>query len=179
MLNIGDIVIINKPTKGLNLNTRYKIYKIYRGIDGAYDFDDIFLEEVKGSFCEFDLIKIEEINMQQLTKSQIIELRARAIAKIVGLDYDNLLVEHNRICFYKQAEATIEADEKAGVLRLVEEGENRAEELIAFDNWYRTEYKVKPSRDCMFDPMHHQGFRAWLAGRANTPVYQVRKDDNN
>lgn len=119
--------------------------------------------------------------MQQLTKSQIVELRARAIRNgdCVGM------LEHIAEALYpwkdyiSQAQATIEADEKAGVLMLVEEGQLGvgANELIAYDNWYREEYQVALNREIINGELHQKGFRTWLAARANTPVYQVRKEN--
>ncbi len=50
----------NKLPKGLNWNKIYTITDIRRGIDGAYDYDDVTLEGISGKWCEFDfeLVKI-------------------------------------------------------------------------------------------------------------------------
>ena len=55
---IGDLITPNKRVKGLRAGTTYKIYSIHRGIDGAYDWDDLFLEGKEGRFCEFDFEKV-------------------------------------------------------------------------------------------------------------------------
>lgn len=58
---VGDKVT---PSKN-NLDSRleqgkvYTITRINRGIDGAYDFDDIYLGGVSGSICEFILDTVE------------------------------------------------------------------------------------------------------------------------
>lgn len=51
---IGNIVTPKKPVKGLRKGKEYKIINIHRGLDGAYDWDDLFFEGVSGRFCEFD-----------------------------------------------------------------------------------------------------------------------------
>lgn len=54
-IQIGDIITPHtKRAKGLRPGHPYKVIEIHRGIDGAYDWDDIFLEGVQGKFCEFD-----------------------------------------------------------------------------------------------------------------------------
>ena len=45
---------------GLIIGHVYKIRRIDEGIDGAYDWDDVYLEGLKQPFCEFDLVKIKE-----------------------------------------------------------------------------------------------------------------------
>ena len=61
---IGDIVVFKpigslggkkKLPEGIKRHKLYKIVDIHRGIDGAYDWDDLFFEG-KGNqkFCEFD-----------------------------------------------------------------------------------------------------------------------------
>lgn len=52
-------------------------------------------------------------------------------------------------------EAPINAPEVSG---------DKAKQLIAYDNWYRAEYKIAPSEEVLFKKGHHQGFRAFLAG---------------
>jgi hypothetical protein len=53
MFKAGEWVVIKKPVEGLCEGTPYQIRQIHRSIDGAYDYDDIFLEGVEGNFCEF------------------------------------------------------------------------------------------------------------------------------
>lgn len=55
----NDKVMINKPVKGLKENKIYTVEKVNRGIDGACDFDDVFLVGVEGSFCEFDFRRVK------------------------------------------------------------------------------------------------------------------------
>jgi len=50
---MGDLVEVDKPAKGLVPGTIYTVTYVNRGVDGAYDFDDVFLEGVEGAFCEF------------------------------------------------------------------------------------------------------------------------------
>lgn len=38
----------------LDKNKIYKIERVHYSLDGAYDWDDLFLEGVEGKFCEFD-----------------------------------------------------------------------------------------------------------------------------
>lgn len=45
---VDDLVTIKKPVKGLRKGKIYRIWSIHRGIDGAYDWDDLFLEGVSG-----------------------------------------------------------------------------------------------------------------------------------
>lgn len=53
---IGNLVKFKKGNlSGLNNKQPYKITDIRRSLDGAYDFDDVSLEGLKGTFCEFDL----------------------------------------------------------------------------------------------------------------------------
>ena len=72
MFEIGDLVQVaekncfgkhNKTPKGLKRNHIYRIKDIHRGIDGAYDWDDLFFDGIpvirhkdgiEGQFCEFD-----------------------------------------------------------------------------------------------------------------------------
>ena len=53
-LDIGDKVVINKPVQGLEKGEVYEVWYIERGLDGAYDWDDIFIKGKHGKFCEFD-----------------------------------------------------------------------------------------------------------------------------
>lgn len=52
--NTGDIITPIKRIKGLRCGQPYKIGHIDRCLDGAYSWDDLFLEGKSGSFCEFD-----------------------------------------------------------------------------------------------------------------------------
>lgn len=56
---IGDLVTPRKQVNGLKEGCAYRIRDIRRGIDGAYDWDDLFLEGSENRFCEFDFKKIE------------------------------------------------------------------------------------------------------------------------
>ncbi len=60
-------------------------------------------------------------NKKQLTRNEIIELRARAIVREMGVAYLKETDTTFWKCRRREAEATIKADEKAGVLALVEE----------------------------------------------------------
>ena len=57
---IGDKVQINTPTKGLEADKVYTIRDINRGIDGAYDWDEIYLEGFTQHFCEFNFNPAKE-----------------------------------------------------------------------------------------------------------------------
>lgn len=68
---IGDTVIFkpfgalggkNKLPEGIKHHKLYKIIDIHRGIDGAYDWDDLFFEGKAGKFCEFDFERAESGN---------------------------------------------------------------------------------------------------------------------
>lgn len=126
--------------------------------------------------------------MTNLTKNEIVELRARAMeleseGSWMGWydvpsqrkTFDELHPDDQEL-FRKYAQATIEADEKAGVLKLVEEGKSATQNLIDYDNWYRKEYNVSPERETIHGELHQKGFRAFLAGRPSTPVYQTAKE---
>lgn len=52
---LGDIVTPNREIEGLVKGQHYEIVHIRRGIDGAIDFDDIYLKDIPGNFCEFHL----------------------------------------------------------------------------------------------------------------------------
>jgi hypothetical protein len=54
MFNVDEYVRYKGKDKKLSKNRTYLIRDIRRGIDGAYDWDDIFLEGVDGKFSEFD-----------------------------------------------------------------------------------------------------------------------------
>jgi len=54
MFKVGEYVQYKGGDAKLLANTSYKIIEIHRGIDGAYDWDDIILEGQEGKFCEFD-----------------------------------------------------------------------------------------------------------------------------
>lgn len=60
---VGDVITPKKQVKGLQCGHPYKIADLRRGIDGAYDWDDLYLEgipakryedRIEGQFCEFD-----------------------------------------------------------------------------------------------------------------------------
>lgn len=52
---IGDIVTPKKQLADVRCGHPYKIVDIHRGIDGAYDWDDLFLEgKTYRKYCEFD-----------------------------------------------------------------------------------------------------------------------------
>lgn len=148
--------------------------------------------------------------MTQLTKSQIIELRARAIAENLHKTYFSDLVRRagcqlnwdnlhklEKEDFYKIAEATIEADEKAGVLMLVEKEcaikhpantawdlMNRLKNKVMFDAWDRNKEQIviQKGLDITFEIGYREGVtackHAMLGGElvANTPVYQCKKE---
>lgn len=67
---LGDIVTPSQGKKlfsgkqkkypdGLVFGTNYKIKRINRCLDGAYSWDDVFLEGFEKAFCEFDLDTVE------------------------------------------------------------------------------------------------------------------------
>ena len=67
MFYVGDRVKVAQRTclgglqevpKGLEKGIVYTIIQINRGIDGAWDWDDIWLEGISGRFCEFDFEEI-------------------------------------------------------------------------------------------------------------------------
>ncbi len=72
---IGDIVQVkkrncfggkNKLPKGLSWKKAYRITGIHRGICGAYDWDDLFLDGFgTQKFCEFDFEKVNQIEDQK------------------------------------------------------------------------------------------------------------------
>lgn len=51
---IGDMVKFKSSSK-IQIPGRFYVTDINRALDGAYDWDNISLESVKGKFCEFDL----------------------------------------------------------------------------------------------------------------------------
>lgn len=53
MFNVGEYVRYKGKDEKLSSDKDYLIRDIHRGIDGAYDWDDILLEGVDGKFCEF------------------------------------------------------------------------------------------------------------------------------
>jgi len=59
-LNVGDIVSYTGNDKRLMGRRIYTVSRIDRGIDGAYDWDDIYLEGREGKFCEFDFNKLPD-----------------------------------------------------------------------------------------------------------------------
>lgn len=52
---IGDLVKFKDDNHELAGNRHFRVSGINLALDGAYDWDDISLEGVKGKFCEFDL----------------------------------------------------------------------------------------------------------------------------
>lgn len=120
--------------------------------------------------------------MQQLTKSQIIELRAEALYLNEWKNAENntlfsKLEVDDKSYWIESAQATIDADEKAGVLMLVEEGADF--EFGDFlkhklDNDGET-YTSDP--DTMHYCQERQGDMK-IIQRANTPVYQTKKEPN-
>jgi hypothetical protein len=54
MFNVDEYVQYRGKSKKLRKRVAYRNIDIHRGIDGAYDWDDLFLEGVDGKFCEFD-----------------------------------------------------------------------------------------------------------------------------
>lgn len=85
------------------------------------------------------------------------------------------------------AEATIEADEKAGVLMLLEEGDTQKDDIVDLE---RFGFGVVTERDgnninvCIFDPKDGVGkdgywFRRWrpVLKRGAIPVYQCKKGE--
>lgn len=128
-----------------------------------------------------------------LTKQEIMELRAMAIYKYfpkykpviipakpgerarmkeVLIEFDELK-SSTKEYYFKSAQATIEADEKAGVLMLVEEKEAQINDHIImpfpFDAFtIRAEWQVEELEEDEGD---------WkIAQRATTPVYQCAKE---
>lgn len=70
MHEIGDIVKFKplnifgkkrKPPEGIKRNKQYEIVNIHRGIDGAYDWDDLFFKgfDIR-KFCEFDFETVKD-----------------------------------------------------------------------------------------------------------------------
>lgn len=52
---VGDIVTPKKRLAEVRCGHPYNIVEIRRGIDGVYDWDDLFLEgKTYTKFCEFD-----------------------------------------------------------------------------------------------------------------------------
>lgn len=51
---IGDRVRLKREVMALTMGQFYTVREIRRGIDGAYDWDDIFIKGHDKSFCEFD-----------------------------------------------------------------------------------------------------------------------------
>ena len=57
---VDEKVVIKKPVRGLEEGKVYTIRQINRGIDGACDYDDIYLEGIPDkSFCEFDFRRVK------------------------------------------------------------------------------------------------------------------------
>jgi len=50
----GDIVTPIRSVEGLDKGKPYEIVGVRRGIDGAYDYDDIEIKGYATRFCEFD-----------------------------------------------------------------------------------------------------------------------------
>lgn len=134
--------------------------------------------------------------MQQLTRNEIIELRARVIYKYftkykpvikpaepnkralmveVLAEFDELnpsIKEH----YLSAAQATIEADEKAGVLMLVEKTEPRDGDLVEYqrhNGGLHIGYDIKKSTGAWVNDIHVRE----IIKRDNTPVYQCKKDN--
>lgn len=67
MFQIGEIVRFDPDTifgrkrkipEGIDPKKKYTIKNIHYGIDGAFDWDDLFFEEISGKFCEFDFERV-------------------------------------------------------------------------------------------------------------------------
>lgn len=134
--------------------------------------------------------------MTQLTRKEIIELRARAIFK--ARKPTATWEQWDPEPYYEQAQATIEADEKAGVLMLVEEGDLKDgdwADISEGETYYnmRTPAKVRQVReDKDYFDIGVRGLSYFynkiaefpdkikndikVIRRANTPVYQTRKE---
>lgn len=141
--------------------------------------------------------------MTNLTKSQIIELRAKAICLKLGYNPDSKPFGEFLWRKYENiAQATIEADEKAGVLMLVEEGLDevcdicgvgyylpsgvcdhcnikyssvKIGDLVEIDREHIKYGEVRSERDVKLYADKFYVARK-IIQRANTPVYQTRKE---
>ena len=87
-LNTGDKVVINKPTRDLTENTVYVIRRINRGIDGAYDWDEIYLEGHTNHFCEFNFNKVEDDKLLNKQGAKMTVIR-NAIIESTSLNMEN------------------------------------------------------------------------------------------
>lgn len=128
--------------------------------------------------------------MTNLTRNQIIEIRARAITKVEYLTYIKM-PSHNTISeedFMEQnwqdniiaSQATIEVDEKAGVLMLVEDMSDFTKQDLIQDKFNREVFQINPNgirynnRGTFgkAEPDEHLK----IIQRATTPVYQTRRE---
>ena len=127
----------------------------------------------------------------QLTRNEIIELRARAICKAVAESENKLTLkpnvkdinkytEDNWKFFICEAKAAIEADEKAGVLILVDDepkdGDLGYSSLVGLSSFYLPNnswwnYSDKEHKSNLIE---HK-----IIQRNNTPVYQCKKEETN
>lgn len=130
--------------------------------------------------------------MQQLTKSQIIELRARVIdpeaftpiieprpASSLTRQGAEMAKAGRRRKALKQAKATIEADEKAGVLMLVEEGDFKEGDMLDEGDVI---FSLKPNMAGKLNAYDYDGNPLYIEAcfpirRANKPVYQCAKEE--
>lgn len=129
--------------------------------------------------------------MKQLTRTEIIELRAKAIdpQAFIGTEH-----EIHRYCSpirvgviqdkaRAKAQATIETDEKAGVLMLVDgESEPEQGDIIERDNGFGEYYTyigdLKTDLHDTYLIVDGEPIpdKATIIQRANTPVYQYAKE---
>jgi hypothetical protein len=58
--DVGDHVkyVASKRNRKLLRGMTYRVESIRRCLDGAYDWDDLYLEGVAGKFCEFEFKKV-------------------------------------------------------------------------------------------------------------------------
>ncbi|MGL4999489.1 MAG: hypothetical protein ACRC5T_11020 [Cetobacterium sp.] len=127
--------------------------------------------------------------MKQLTKNEIIEVRARAVAltEMTILEYDEI-PKYNRNKWYHMAISTIEADEQAGVLILVDD-EPKEGDLVVFGkltNYFQVvSEKIKSATNAItkdeIKPLDEKLDNFWLNSedckiiqRNNTPCYIVK-----
>lgn len=110
--------------------------------------------------------------MKRLTRKEVVELRKQAIAKIVIPDGVWNIEEGLKLA--AMAEATIEADEKAGVLMLVDsDNSNNVKEGDIV--------KLYHNGKLQYVNHSHQELKGGvdeIIQRNNIPVYQTRKETN-
>lgn len=119
--------------------------------------------------------------MNNLSRNEIIELRARAMYKAFNPDsnIDEILIflGNSSIDKYREmAEATIEADEKAGVLMLVEGCEPEIGDMGRCTDGDLATYCGSGWKREYVTIRRTGGNDVTIIQRANTPVYQCKKE---